>query len=225
MRAPRERHHSTSCAASAGSDSAISGTANSRLRYWNPQSSSSQRLNARSVAISAGTSLRSASSTPTPIVGKSSARVQSLLVEPRDARVAVAVLLADRLDLRHRLAIDAVGNLAAEVQIQAAGDDHRVEGRIRDEAVDAVARDRLDAPARRDEADAAPAQLRIEVAREALLELVVVLVGIEGTRAGGPVLGSRAAIASLGRPRIRSATMFRWICEVPAEIVDWIDQK
>ena len=62
-----------------------------------------------------------------------------------EARVAVAVLGPQRLDLHELGRVDALGDLAAEERVEAARDDDRVEGRVRDEAVDAAADQELDA--------------------------------------------------------------------------------
>ena len=58
-------------------------------------------------------------------------------------RIAVLVLgmLGQPLDLHQRRRVDALGDLAAEQQIQATGHDDRVERRIRDEVVDLAAHD------------------------------------------------------------------------------------
>ena len=66
--------------------------------------------------------------------------VESLLVHRGEARVAVAVARRDRLDLRERARVDAFGDLAAELEVEAAGHDDRVERRVRDEVVE-LARD------------------------------------------------------------------------------------
>ncbi len=114
-----------------------------RCRSWyaKPQSSSSHRLNARSVAMVAGMSSRSACSMPHASVGNSSDGVEALLVHHREARVAVAVLGAQRLDLHQRPRVDTLGDLAAEHEVHAAGDDDRVERRVRDEAEELAARE------------------------------------------------------------------------------------
>ena len=69
MRAPRSSSHSSSTSAPSGSASDSIGTAMIRSWYEKPQSSSNQRLNARSVAIVAGMSSRSACSMPHASVG------------------------------------------------------------------------------------------------------------------------------------------------------------
>ena len=61
-------------------------------------------------------------------------RLEALLVHHREARVAVLVLRPQRLDLHERARVDALGDLAAEHQVHAAGHDDRVERGVRDEA-------------------------------------------------------------------------------------------
>ena len=115
-------------------------------RWWSkPQSSSSQRLNAERLAIVASMSSRSASSTPQPSVGNSSAASRPCSSMTSTRRVAVAVLGPQRLHLHERARVGALGDLPAEERVEAARHDDRVEGRIRDEAVDATADQQLDA--------------------------------------------------------------------------------
>ena len=128
-RAPRARRRDRRARASA--------RRSSRSWYAKPQSSSSQRLNACRLAIVAGTSSRSACSTPQPSVGNSSTASRPCSSITASARVAVLVLGAQRLDLHQRARVDALGDLAAEHQVEAAGHDDRVERRVRDEPVDA----------------------------------------------------------------------------------------
>ena len=54
------------------------------------------------------------------------------------------VLGPQRLDLHERAGVDALGDLAAEQRVEAARHDDRVEGRVRDEAVDLAADQQLD---------------------------------------------------------------------------------
>ena len=126
-----------------GSASDSIGAAMSRPSWSKPQSSSSQRLNAERLAIVAGMSSRSASSTPQPSVGNSSAASRPCSSMTVDARGRGPVLGAQRLDLHQRAGVDALGDLAPEQRVEAARHDDRVEGRVRDEAVDLAADQQL----------------------------------------------------------------------------------
>ena len=117
-----------------------------------------------------------------PERGEQQRGIEALLVGDGDARVAVAVLGAQRLDLHQRRpGSTPFGDLAAEERVEAAGDDDRVEGRVRDEAVDALADEQLHvllAVVHR--AHAAPLERGIEVPGERIERLVVVVVGVDG---------------------------------------------
>ena len=56
----------------------------------------------------------------------------------RDGRQQHPQVFGQPLDLHQRRRIDALGNLAAEQQVQAAGHDDRVEGGVGNEVVDPV---------------------------------------------------------------------------------------
>ena len=125
------------------------------------------------------------------------AAFEPLPVHHLDARLRMPVRRADRLELAERGADVVAGALAAEVLVEASRPRDRVEQRVRDEAVD-LARD--------DEAllavDLGPlhralAEAGLDVAREGVGSLVVVVVGVEGQkteighRASPPERGGR----------------------------------
>ena len=90
-----------------------------------------------------------------------------------------AVLGPERLDLHELGRAHALGNLAAEERVEAARDDDRVEGRIGDEAVDPAADEELDALAVLHRANAASLEGLVEVPREGVERLVVVVVRVD----------------------------------------------
>ena len=106
-------------------------------------------------------------------------RIESLGVGDGDARVAVAVLGLERLHLEELGRVHALRNLAAEERVEAARDDDRVEGRIGDEAVDATADEELDALAVLHGANPASLEGLVEVPREGVERLVVVVVCVD----------------------------------------------
>ena len=106
-------------------------------------------------------------------------RIEALRVGDGDARVAVAVFGLERLHLEELGRAHALGNLAAEERVEAARDDDRVEGRIGDEAVDPTADEELDALAVLQGANPASLEGRIQVPREGVQRLVVVVVRVD----------------------------------------------
>src|SRR4051812_44391126 len=75
--------------------------------------------------------------------------------------------------------VGALGELAAELQVETAGHDHRIERRVRNEAVDLAADDDLDVRALLHHAYAAVLEGGIEVPGERVERLVVVVVGVD----------------------------------------------
>ena len=69
--------------------------------------------------------------------------LEALLVQDLHPGIAVLVLgmVGQPVDLHQRRRVDALGDLAAEQQVQAARLDDRVERRVRDEVVDLAAHD------------------------------------------------------------------------------------
>ena len=163
-------------------DRRATASARAMIRSWyeKPQSSSSQRLNARSVAIVAGMSSRSACSMPHASVGNIStaSRPCSSITASRASRSLV--LGPQRLDLHERARVDALGHLTAEHQVHAAGDDDRIERRVRDEAEELAAHEQERVAALLHRLHPARAELLVEVAGARVDRLVVVVVGVDG---------------------------------------------
>jgi hypothetical protein len=127
--------------------------------------------------------------------GEEEAGLHALVVHALEAGVAVAVLGADGLELAEGRADVVAGRLAPEVVVEHAGPGHGIERRVRDEAVD-LARDhqpRLSVD--RGPLDGPTSVLGLQVARERVGRLVVVVVGIEQLEAecghGSPSSGAR----------------------------------
>ena len=112
-----------------------------RSWYEKPQSSSSQRLNARQRGHRRRDVVAQRLLDAARERREHEHRLEALLVHHREARVAVLVLGPQRLDLHERARVDALGDLTAEHQVHAAGDDDRVERRVRDEAEELAARE------------------------------------------------------------------------------------
>ena len=146
-----------------------------------PQSSSSQRLNACTVAIVASMSCLSASSTPQANVGSMNTVSRFWLVEHLHPRIAVLVLgmVGHAVDLHQRGRVDALGDLAAEQQIQAARFDDRVERRIGDEVIDLTAHDGQGALAVGEHLHTAALELLGQVPGAGVHRLVVVVVDVD----------------------------------------------
>ena len=109
---------------------------------------------------------------------------EALLVHHLQARLAVAVLRAQRLELAERLDDRLLLRVAAVPVVQRAGLGHRVEGRVGDVGVDRAAHEQP-APA----VDVGPphapvAQRAVPVPGERVLGLVVVVVEVEDPRLG-----------------------------------------
>ena len=151
-----------------------------RSWYEKPQSSSSHRLNARSVATVAGMSSRSACSMPHRERREQQDAFEALLVHHREPRVAVLVLGAQRFDLHERARVDALGDLAAEHEVHAAGHDDRVERRVGDELEQLAPDEQERVRALLHDLDAALAELLVEVTGARVDGLVVVVVGVDG---------------------------------------------
>ena len=107
-------------------------------------------------------------------------RFEAVLVELREAGVAVAVLGRDRLPLDEELERLLLVGVAAEVVVHRAGLGDRVEGRVDDRAAHLPADHVVLAPVDLGPLHAARAELRVEVAGEGVERLVVVVVGVEG---------------------------------------------
>jgi hypothetical protein len=90
-------------------------------------------------------------------------------------------MLAERLDLHERAGVDPFGDLAPEERIEAAGHDDRVERRVRDEPVHLAADEDLHPLAVLHRLDAPFAEPLVEVARERVEGLVIVVVGVDRT--------------------------------------------
>ena len=109
--------------------------------------------------------------------------VESLPVELGDACRSVAILrvLRDRVEVaEHRLQVEALGIAAAEVVLEAAGRGDRIERGVRDELVDPAPYEQAPLAPDLGPLHAALGHLRVDVARERVLRLVVVVVGVEG---------------------------------------------
>ena len=108
-------------------------------------------------------------------------RLEVLTVEDLHPRIAVLVLgmILHAVDLHQRGRVDALGDLAAEQQIQAAGFDDRIEGRVRDEVIDLTAHDRQGALAVGEHLHAAALELLGQVPGEGVDRLVVVVVDVD----------------------------------------------
>ena len=132
--------------------------------------------------------------------------LEALGIHQRDARVAVAIGGVDRLEIAEHLADAlAVGVAAAEVVVETTGLRDRIEGRIGDEAVDLSGDEQALAAAHDAPLHRAALHLGLDVARERVLGLVVVVVCVEcrevDVRHGG---GSFSWLGGAGR-RVRLA--------------------
>ena len=113
--------------------------------------------------------------------GQHEHRLEVLTVENLHPRIAVLVLgmILHAVDLHQRSRVDALGDLAAEQQIQAAGFDDRIERRIWDELIDLTGHDRKGALALGEHLDAAALELLGQVPGEGVDRLVVVVVDVD----------------------------------------------
>ena len=108
-------------------------------------------------------------------------RLEVLLVQDLHPRVAVLVLgmIRQPVDLHQRRRVDALGDLAAEQQVQAARLDDRIERRVRDEVVDPLTHHGQRALAVGDHLHAAALELLGQVAGARVDRLVVVVVDVD----------------------------------------------
>ena len=184
-RAPRSRHHSSSSTAWSTSDSVRNGTAKIRSWYAKPQSSSSQRLNARRMWIDASMSGCIGPSMHTPCDGNSHAASTpcSSMHRSRASRSnhsgcsagsSHANSLPTRaLVLRAGEVVVQRARLRAQVHVTGPGDDR----------VEPLA-ERCTAACRRRRRSRTPRsrELRVAVAGEGVARLPVVVVGVEDRR-------------------------------------------
>ncbi len=107
--------------------------------------------------------------------------LEVLLVQDLHPGVAVLVLgmICQPVDLHQRRRVDALGNLAAEQQVQAARLDDRIERRIRDEVVDPLTHHGQGALAVADHLHATAFELLGQVASARVGRLVVVVVDVD----------------------------------------------
>ncbi len=105
---------------------------------------------------------------------------EALLVHHREPCVAVLVLSAQRLELHQRTRVDALGDLAAEHEVHAPGDDDRVEGGVGDELEQLPAHEQERVRALLHHLHAPLAELLGEVPGAGVEGLVVVVVGVDG---------------------------------------------
>ena len=154
-------------------------------------------------------SSRSACSTPHPSVGNIStaSRPCSSITARRASRSLV--LGPQRLDLHQRARVDALGDLAAEHQVEAAGHDDRVERRVRDEAEELAADEQERVLPCCTTCTPRSTELLVEVAGARVERLVVVVVGVDGPESDVHGLSVRRATRrdcakyynlSIGRP-------------------------
>ena len=189
---------SSSVSAASGSASDSIGAAMRRRSYAKPQSSSSQRLNAVRLAIVAGTSCFSASSTPQPSVGKRNTAPSPWRSVTATRRVVVLVLGSQRFDLHQCARVDAIGDLAPEHQVEAARHDDRVECRVRNEPIDASTDEEMRVPAVVHRLHAPLLELRIEIAGKRVERFVIVVVGVDRLEVEGHVAPPPGGGKSIG---------------------------
>ena len=179
-RASRSSTHSSSSIALSRSTSVTYGAAKMRSRYAKPQSSWSQRLKARKAATTASGSSESASSIPTPSVGKKNApRMRCLsITSMRASRFRYSAWIGSSSPKASRIEAPRLV-LPLVVVVEAARARDGVEGRVRDEAVHRARDQQLLPTAYLRPVHAAPPHLAVEVTREGVLGLVVVVVAVE----------------------------------------------
>ena len=107
------------------------------------------------------------------------AGLEPLLIHHGDSGVAVTVLVGDRDEFTKRLTHVGLGDLAAEVVVEAARAGHGIKGRVGDEAVDLAADQESLASVDLRPLHASLVHLGIDVAGERVFGLVVVVVGVE----------------------------------------------
>jgi hypothetical protein len=175
MRAPRASRRSSSAAASSTSSSESSGTPKIRPSAPKPQSSSSQRLNAVIAAKLASASPRIACSTGDGEGREQQDRLDPLLVHHREARVAVLVFAAHRLQERRRGALA----LRAHHLLEMTRRRDELERGRREMVLLPGDEDLIAARGVADDVHGAIAEARIQMAAERVARLVVVVVGVE----------------------------------------------